>query len=91
MMQSKHLRIRGRVQGVGFRYAMAEQAKRLALCGWVRNRADGTVEAVVSGASSDVEEMLGWAHEGPAGAQVASVDVSDVHGEFTEFDVLATL
>jgi acylphosphatase len=69
-----HLVIRGRVQGVGFRHAMRRQAATLGLEGWVRNRLDGSVEAVVVGAPDQVELLLAWARHGPRGAEVVAVE-----------------
>jgi len=65
--------IRGRVQGVGFRWWAREEAERLALEGWVRNRADGTVELVASGAAEAVEELAQACWRGPFAARVTSV------------------
>ena len=70
-----HLRIHGRVQGVGFRSRMHREAKKLGLTGWVRNLPDGTVEAVVEGEPERVETIIGWAHQGPSGARVTKVEV----------------
>lgn len=70
-----NLRIRGRVQGVYYRGSMVEQARRLGLNGWVMNRADGSVESVVEGATSAVEALIAWCHQGPRGARVDSVEV----------------
>jgi len=69
-----HLLIRGRVQGVGFRHAMCRQAEALALAGWVRNRRDGDVEAVVVGPPEQVDLMVAWTRRGPAGARVSGVE-----------------
>ena len=71
------LRIAGAVQGVGYRYWTEEAAAELGLSGWVRNRRDGTVEAVISGASPAVERMIERCREGPRAAQVTSVDVQE--------------
>lgn len=68
------LRIRGRVQGVGFRWAMCETATRLGLAGWVRNRSDGSVEAAVFGPSDRVAQLCDWARQGPPGAWVSEVE-----------------
>jgi len=68
-----HLVIRGRVQGVGYRYAMCRQAELLGLEGWVRNRADGSVEAVIVGAPDRVDLLHAWARRGPPGAHVSEI------------------
>ena len=75
---TRHLRITGRVQGVGYRYHMAQEARRLCVVGWVRNRSDGSVEALVHGPVADVEALIIWAHHGPPLARVAGVAVSEV-------------
>ena len=69
-MSSKRLVVSGRVQGVGYRVWMAEQAKILGIDGWVRNRADGTVEALISGTADAVEELARACRRGPRFAQV---------------------
>lgn len=71
------LRIEGRVQGVWFRKWTCEQALRLGLDGWVRNRRDGSVEAVLSGDSARVDQMIVLCYQGPAAAEVDQVIVSE--------------
>jgi acylphosphatase len=71
------LRIRGHVQGVGYRAAMAAVAHCLGVHGWVRNRRDGSVEALVSGAPAAVEQLLEWAGRGPSAARVATLECHD--------------
>jgi acylphosphatase len=90
MIETKLLCIYGAVQGVGFRVAMAREAQRLDLTGWVRNRADGSVEAIVQGPAEAVAQMLEWAKRGPRGASVSRVEVADGEGVHPEFSVLAT-
>ena len=87
---AKQLRISGRVQGVGFRYSMVEEAERLGVTGWVRNRRDGTVEAVVDGTPDAVEAMLAWARNGPRGARVTEVQVSEIQESFEQFEMWST-
>lgn len=60
----------GRVQGVAFRAAMQREAAALGVRGWVRNRSDGSVEAVIAGAVADVDRLLDWAGRGPPSARV---------------------
>ncbi|MGL4434621.1 MAG: acylphosphatase [Giesbergeria sp.] len=66
------------MQGVGYRYHLAQEARRLCVVGWVRNRSDGSVEALVHGPVADVEALIIWAHHGPPLARVAGVAVSEV-------------
>lgn len=87
---AKHLLISGRVQGVGFRYSMAEEAERLGVNGWVRNRRDGTVEAVIEGPSEAVEALLAWARRGPPSARVTDVAISEIEGSFERFEARPT-
>jgi acylphosphatase len=75
---AKHLRITGLVQGVGYRAAFLRQAQSLGLAGWVRNRHDGSVEALVAGEAAGLERMTAWARRGPSAAQVDAVTVEDV-------------
>ena len=74
-MASRHLRIHGRVQGVGYRQSMQAVAARLGLAGWVRNRRDGTVEALVCGPDDRLQQLMDWARQGPAFASVTQVIV----------------
>ena len=87
---ARHLKISGRVQGVGFRYSMAEEAERLGVTGWVRNRRDGTVEAVVDGDADALDAITAWARLGPRGAQVTDVQISEVAGTFERFEMRPT-
>ncbi|MBX3642663.1 MAG: acylphosphatase [Rubrivivax sp.] len=80
------LEIRGRVQGVGYRAALVDQARRLDLRGWVRNRRDGSVEAMVAGPPDAVQHLLDWSRRGPPAAIVHSVDSFAAEGRFNSFE-----
>ena len=69
--------IRGRVQGVGFRAGLCHVAQRAGLRGWVRNRLDGSVEALVCGEVAAVDQILAWLAHGPPGARIAEVSVHE--------------
>jgi len=75
-MLTLELRITGRVQGVGFRYALRDEANRLAVSGWVRNRSDGSVQALAQGTPEAVEALVAWARRGPPGSRVSDVIVT---------------
>jgi acylphosphatase len=80
-MVRKRVLLAGRVQGVSFRWATQQLARRHGVTGWVRNREDGAVEAVFEGEAADVERMLVFCREGPVGAAVTSVEVTDEEPE----------
>jgi acylphosphatase len=84
-MVTKHLIITGRVQGVGYRYYLAYKAQQFNITGWVRNRSDGSVEAVIQGTAENVEALILRAHRGPPKASVSDVTVKETSGEFTAF------
>jgi len=74
-MEQVHLRIEGRVQGVGFRYHTEKTARQLGLVGWVRNLPDGSVETWAEGPKDRIETFVAWCHEGPASSRVSQVAV----------------
>lgn len=94
MRVSRRLRIRGRVQGVGFRDALRREALARGCTGWVRNRRDGSVEALVEGEDAAVEAVIAWAGQGPPAASVSGVVVEPATGDpdrsSTAFDWLPT-
>ena len=73
-MNCKRLIISGRVQGIGYRVWMVEKARALGVSGWVRNRIDGSVEALVAGYTPAVEELLRLCRRGPRMAEVVSIE-----------------
>jgi acylphosphatase len=88
MKITRRLRIRGQVQGVNLREAMRERAEQLKVTGWVQNRLDGSVEAIVQGEAFAIDAIVDWAHQGPSGARVDSLDVetADAEGNYDSFD-----
>jgi acylphosphatase len=89
------LRIEGRVQGVGFRYALRREARRLGLVGWVRNRSDGSVEALARGTPEAIGSLAAWARRGPPGAGVTRVHsepaTAELERDYPGFQQLSTL
>ena len=81
----RHIIVRGRVQGVGYRAFVEDEARQRGLQGWVRNRRDGSVEAVFAGPAGDVEAAIEACRRGPFSAQVSAVD----QREGTELDLAA--
>ena len=81
--------VEGRVQGVYFRAHTQDMALSLGLNGWVKNRMDGSVEALFEGDRDRVEQMIQWCHRGPSHARVAAVHLTweDYTGEFNEFSI----
>lgn len=91
-MKRVHLRIHGHVQGVYFRASAQEEATRLGLSGWVRNRRDGSVEAVAEGPEDVLERFVSWCRRGPELAEVRDLEVERLEpaGMGGEFDVRPT-
>lgn len=87
---TRHLTIRGRVQGVGYRNYIEYKAGGLGIGGWVRNRLDGSVEAVVHGTPQAVQAIIACAQRGPRAAQVTAVEVTGMDGSYAAFTVKPT-
>ena len=89
-MLAHRLRIHGRVQGVGFRAFVFREARLMDISGWVRNRRDGTVEALVIGEAAAIDSLLARIEEGPSYGRVDRVDVTVETGDddrYTGFDI----
>ena len=80
-MIARRVRVTGQVQGVFFRAWARDEARRLGVSGWVRNCADGSVEAQVEGDEGAVAQLIGRLHSGPPGAQVSDVQVDNAEPE----------
>jgi acylphosphatase len=90
-MRTIQVRIEGRVQGVGYRAFVERSAGALRLAGWVRNRRDGSVEAVFQGPDESIDEMLVLCRRGPPGCAVTGVEtIGEGVGAFTGFEVRPT-
>ena len=79
-MAARHLQITGRVQGVGYRESLRAEALHAGVSGWVRNRRDGSVEAVLQGPREAVDAVLAWARRGPPAARVTQLDARPAAG-----------
>jgi acylphosphatase len=87
---TRHLSVRGRVQGVGYRNYIEYKAGVLGVSGWVRNRLDGSVEAVIHGTPEAVDALIECARRGPRKAEVSGVEVTPAEGAHQGFTVHAT-
>jgi len=74
-MIARRVVVHGRVQGVGYRFAMVEAASAVGATGWVRNRRNGTVEALVQGDAAAVDALVAWCRRGPPAARVTDVTI----------------
>lgn len=90
MKRRAALKIKGHVQGVGFRKNTEYLAKNLNLAGWVKNLDNGNVEILVEGEEKDIEKLIGWANAGPATSRVDQlfVDWQEFSGEFKDFLII---
>jgi len=86
MKITRHLRIYGLVQGVFFRDSLRQQAESLDVAGWVRNRRDGSVEAMLHGDNSAVETLIAWCRVGNGRSRVERVEVEEAQGTFAGFE-----
>ena len=91
-MVTRQIRVSGLVQGVGYRALLRHEARKRGVNGWVRNRTDGTVEAVLQGSQEAVDAVIAWARRGPPGARVTDVSDSAVEHELahTSFELRPT-
>ena len=88
-MPTKHLLIKGKVQGIFYRATAREEAEKLGLTGWVKNTTEGHVEAMVSGDEAAVTRFIDWCWQGPRLAVVTHVEVMDAPDrDFGQFAVI---
>lgn len=78
-IETYYVRVRGVVQGVGFRHATVREAHALKLRGWVANLEDGSVEAMIQGSAAQIDRMLAWLRHGPPAARVTEVTFEERH------------
>jgi acylphosphatase len=85
-LETRLVRVRGRVQGVGYRHACVQQARALGVTGWVRNRMDDSVEAMLQGTPRQLTRMCDWMRDDMPAALVDDMDVTEVAPPFPRFD-----
>lgn len=85
-LESWLVRVRGRVQGIGYREACVHRAQALGITGWVRNRMDESVEAMLQGSPEQLADMCDWLRDGMPAALVDELDVTEVQPPFPRFD-----
>jgi acylphosphatase len=85
-LETRLVRVRGRVQGIGYREACVRRAMALGVTGWVRNRMDGSVEAMLQGSPEQLADMCAWLSEGMPAAIVDELEITEVPPPFARFD-----
>ncbi|MFX1474749.1 MAG: acylphosphatase [Promethearchaeota archaeon] len=85
-MRAIHAVVKGRVQGVFFRVSTREEASRLGLTGWVRNKRDGSVECFAQGLEASIDELIRFLHKGPPAARVDVVEIRDEEPDLSHDD-----
>ena len=84
-LETRLVRVRGQVQGIGYRDACVRRAQALGVTGWVRNRMDGSVEAILQGSPEQLANMCAWLSEGMSAALVEKLEVTEVPPPFLRF------
>jgi acylphosphatase len=89
MKEQRHIKIHGKVQGVGYRFFATRVARRLGLKGWIQNNRDGVVEALVEGEKDSIDDWINELKEGPRYAEVSKIDqeTKEFSGKLPDFDV----
>lgn len=85
-IQTRLVRVRGRVQGVGYRYACVREAQALGITGWVRNRMDDSVEAMLQGAPAQLDRLCAWMRDDVPAALVTDMEITEIAPPFPRFD-----
>jgi acylphosphatase len=85
-LESRLVRVRGRVQGIGYRDACIREARALGITGWVRNRLDDSVEAMLQGSPQQLAAMCEWLRDGMPAALVEALEITEVPPPFARFD-----
>jgi acylphosphatase len=85
-LETRLVLVRGQVQGIGYREACVRRARELGVTGWVRNRTDGSVEAMLQGSPAQLADMCAWLSEGMSAALVEELEVTEVQPPFPRFD-----
>lgn len=91
LLETRLVRVRGDVQGIGYREACVRRAHALAVTGWVRNRMDGSVEVMLQGSPEQLAAMCAWLSEGMSAALVDELQVTEVEPPFPRFDIFERL
>jgi len=86
LLETRLVRVRGRVQGIGYREACVRHAQELGVTGWVRNRMDDSVEAMLQGSPEQLAELCAWLSEGMPAALVEALEVTEMKPPFARFD-----